>query len=430
MIFLDIYSILIPSLTVVALIYAGIEDILYREVRREIIWLLMIGIGIILDILYLVLYQGSRLKTDILAEMLLTIVIGFIFGFVLFYIGAWGGADSKALWSLAILTPLHPFPETRGTLLNIQFDYIWVLDSSIISILLNSGLLAIFYPLILIIVNSITATKGSLFDEVRGSTTEKIRCFVFGFKKKVSKINPDKLHFDFLEELPTKVFNGHFEGDFIGELDGKFTGLFQGKLTGEFTGILFGKLLMNLEQPFENQDLNSVIKEAEKTADEINVLKEYDEDDEIDLILLKYREKFSSNKSRTDTTKSQMINFNGKFSETIKGLFIGTIEGIFDGTFEGKLMGKLDGDYKGKSPKGKLLGSTSIKENSWQLKMRMGLDEDVAMEKRQLRTLWQLNNTNKKTVWVTPGLPFVFLMLLGYILYILFGNFILYLFRL
>ena len=110
MIFLDIYSILIPSLTVVALIYAGIEDILYREVRREIIWLLMIGIGIILDILYLVLYQGSRLKTDILAEMLLTIVIGFIFGFVLFYIGAWGGADSKALWSLAIFNTFTSLP--------------------------------------------------------------------------------------------------------------------------------------------------------------------------------------------------------------------------------------------------------------------------------------------------------------------------------
>ncbi|NHK32869.1 MAG: hypothetical protein FK730_16095 [Asgard group archaeon] len=428
--FLDVYSILVPSLVVVALLYAGIEDILYREVRREIIWLLMIGAGIILDILYLILYEGLRDRTDILAEMLLTIVIGFIFGFVLFYIGAWGGADSKALWSLAILTPLHPFLETRGTLLNIQFDSIWVLDSSIISILLNSGILAIFYPLILIIINSITATKGSLFDEVHGSTSQKIRCFIFGFKKKVAKINPNKLHFDFLEELPDKLYNGRFDGNFIGELDGKFTGLFNGKLTGEFTGKIYGKLLQDMEKPFDNQDLDLVIKDAEKLSDEIDVLKDFDEDDEIDLQLLKYREKFSSNNLSKAHSEQQMVNFNGKFSGPLEGLFIGTIEGFFDGTFDGKLLGKLEGDFNGKSSKGKLVGSTSLKEYSWNLKMRLGLDEDVIMEKRQLRTLWQLNNSNKKTVWVTPGLPFVFLMLLGYILYILFGNFILYLFRL
>ncbi len=427
--FLEVYSYLVPILTIVALLYAGIEDILFREVRREIIWLLMIGIGVVLDILYLVLYVGSRIKTDILAEMLLTIIIGFIFGFVLFYIGAWGGADSKALWSIAILTPLHPFLETHGTLLNIQIDYIWVLDSSIISILLNSGILAIFYPIILIIINSISATKGSLFEEVRGSTTEKIRCFIFGYKKKVSNIKPNKLHFDFLEELSNKIFNGIFDGDFIGELDGKFTGLFLGKFKGQFTGTIFGKRLINLEEPFEKQDLDSIIKEAEKISKEINLLDEYDEDEEVDLVLLKYRDKLSENSDK-NLINQQIINFNGQFSETFEALFIGTIDGIFDGTFEGKILGKLDGDFKGKSPKGKLQGSTVSKDNSWKLKMRMGLDEDVIMEKRQLRTLWQLKNTNKKTVWVTPGLPFVFLMLLGYILYILFGNFILYLFRL
>ena len=126
----------------------------------------------------------------------------------------------------------------------------------------------------------------------------------------------------------------------------------------------------------------------------------------------------------------QIINFNGKYSGPFEGLFLGSFEGFFDGTFEGKILGKLEGDYNGKSPKGKLVGSTASKEQSWNLKIRMGLDEDVIMEKRQLRTLWQLKNSNKQAVWVTPGLPFVFLMLLGYILYILFGNFILYLFRL
>ncbi|NHJ47468.1 MAG: hypothetical protein FK733_06760 [Asgard group archaeon] len=431
MTFLEVYSILVPSITFVALLYAGIEDLLYREVRREIIWLLMIGIGVILDVLYLVLYTGTRAKTEVLAEMLLTIVISFIIGFVLFYIGAWGGADSKALWSLSILTPLHPFYETQiGTLLNINIDYIWVLDSSIISILLNSGLIAVFYPIVLICINAITATRGPLYDEVEGSTTQKIRSFVFGFKKKVAKINPNKLHFDFLEDLPDRTFSGSFTGNFDGELDGKFIGLFEGKFSGEFTGDIFGKFLLDSEFPFNEEEIDSIVKEAEKLSKELNLLSEFDKDEEIDLQLLKYREKFSTDEPTSKQDDDKALNLIGKYTGPFEGRFIGSIEGIFHGTFEGKVLGKLEGDFKGKSPKGKLSGTSTKQEHVWQLKIRAGLDEDTVMEKRQLRTLWKLQNSEKKTVWVTPGIPFVFLMLLGYILYIFIGNFALYLFRL
>jgi preflagellin peptidase FlaK len=429
--FLEVYSILVPILTAAALLYAGIEDLLYREVRREIVWVLMIGIGVILDVLYLALYNGARTRTDVLAEMLLTIVVAFIFGFVLFYIGAWGGADAKALWSIAILTPLHPFLEFNGTLIDIGFvfadDYIWVLDSSIISILLNSGLIAIFYPLALICVNAISATRTSLFEEVRGTTSQKIRCFVFGFKKKVEKINPKKLHFDFLETLPEKNFRGKFEGSFTGELDGKFIGLLKGKITGQFTGKIYGQLLS--ESP-DNQDVDVIIKEAEKLSTKINVLGKYDEDEEIDLQLLKYQEMFSLQKEESSRIDDlACINFDGQLTEPFEGHFLGSIDGLLHGSFEGEIMGKLKGDLYGESPKGKLTGSTS-KQEEWQLTIRSGLDEDTIMEKRQLRTLWQLQNTKKKSVWVTPGIPFVFLMLLGYILYILVGNLALYLFRL
>ena len=97
MTFLDVYEIIVPILTIAALLYAGIEDLLFREVRREIVWILMIGIGVILDILYIVFFVGDYSFYEPLAEVLLTIVIGFIFGFVLFYFGVWGGADTKAL---------------------------------------------------------------------------------------------------------------------------------------------------------------------------------------------------------------------------------------------------------------------------------------------------------------------------------------------
>ena len=61
-------------------------------------------------------------------------------------------------------------------------------------------------------------------------------------------------------------------------------------------------------------------------------------------------------------------------------------------------------------------------KREWQVKFRVSMDEEEAMEKRQLRTLWQLQKEEKEIVWVTPGLPFVTLMFFGYIMYLLFGN--------
>ena len=58
MTFLDVYEIIVPILTIAALLYAGIEDLLFREVRREIVWILMIGVGVVLDILYIVFFVG------------------------------------------------------------------------------------------------------------------------------------------------------------------------------------------------------------------------------------------------------------------------------------------------------------------------------------------------------------------------------------
>ncbi len=430
--FLIVYSIIVPIVAILSLLYAGIEDILHREVQREFIWLIMIGVGIILDILYLIFYNGARAKTDILAEMLLSIVIGFILGFLLFYIGAWGGADSKALWSIVILSPLHPFLETRGTLVNPIFPTIepniWVLDSSVISILLNSGLLAILYPLVLIIFNSIRATRGSLFDEVKGSTAGKVRSFIFGYRKKVTKINPKKLHYDFLEILPDKKFQGLFEGDFKGHLDGKFIGLYQGSFKGEFNGSIVGKLLKTPEVGINEMKLEDIVSQAEKISNEIKIEKKT-EDGELDFILNKYQEMFLKEKLDSSIKETnQFINFNGRITNQITGIFIGTMEGLFEGNLTGKLLGNLEGHFFGNSGKGKLSGTT-MEENSWQLKMRIGLDEEQAMERRQLRTLWLLQNTKKETVWVTPGLPFVTLMLFGYILYILFGNLFLFLIR-
>jgi len=429
MTFLDVYSILIPILTLLALLYAAVQDMLFREVRHEFVWLSMVGAGFVLDILYLIFYDGARAFSDVLAEMLLNIVLGFLLGFLLFYIGAWGGADSKALWSLAVLVPLHPFLE-RIPFLFLPDSPLLIIDSSVVSILLNSALFALFYPLILLLYNSIHALRSPPFLGVQGSFFDKARCFLFGYQKAVHKITPKKLHFDFLEALPDRSFTGRFSGDFSGRLDGSFLGFFEGSLKGDFAGRIVGKVLSGTTpHTFADEDVNAIIAEAQSIFQHLKLEKKDNEED-LDYALRKYQtDLFGRDRSVDIVEGEKLIISEGQSFGAFSGLFIGFLEGVFDGSFEGRLLGKLTGDFHGSSSKGKLTG-TQTGEPTWKLKMRFGLEDESLMEKRQLRTLWQLQTRNKKTVWVTPGIPFVFLMLLGFLLYLFFGNFLLFLFRL
>ena len=131
-----IYSIIVPTVTLVALLYAGIEDILHREVRREIVWVLMVIIGLVMDTLYVI---NAEDQNNALLLILITIVLGFLIGFILFYLGVWGGADTKALWALSILTPVNPL---TNNLLNVELPdllLVNIIDSMVFSLLLNAG---------------------------------------------------------------------------------------------------------------------------------------------------------------------------------------------------------------------------------------------------------------------------------------------------
>ena len=253
---------------------------------------------------------------------------------------------------------------------------------------------------------------------------------MFGYKKNVSKINYDRMHFDFLEELPKKQFQGKFRGNFEGKADGKFAGIFQGKINGEFTGTIIGKLFKSFDKTLDELNIEDVIKDAKKIT-EAHTIESDDEDEKPNLVLLKYRELFAKEKKDLQSTDNETIIFSeGIFHGPIEGIFIGTIDGFFTGKFNGDLLGMLEGDFDGSSTKGKLSGEKSAPENGWQLKLRFGLDEEDVMERRQLRTLWQLQSHKKETVWVTPGLPFVSFMLIGYILYLIFDNLAIFLFSL
>ena len=413
------YSIIIPTVTLAALLYAGIEDILYREVRREIVWIIMILVGLVMDTLYVI---NAEDQNNALLLILISIVLGFLIGFILFYTGVWGGADTKALWALSILTPVQPLSNNLLVIELPDLLVVNIIDSMVFSVLLNAGVIAIFYPLILMVINAISASKESLFNDVRGTSSQKIRCFLFGYKKKVSKIDPNKLHYDFLEEMVDKEFTGKFEGNVEGRLDGKFTGIFEGELLGEFTGKAQGIVLTNATLDFEKIVLDEAVSKAEKIASALNLKEENDEDEEISALLLKYRNTFTETESLTLNPEEYIVNIIGNLSNPMKGYFIGTLEGIFEGKLSGKLVGNLTGDYEGNSSRGKMDGNLIQNPEKWNLKIRMSLDEDEIMEQRQLRTLWQLRKEGKKSVWVTPGIPFVSLMFLGYIQYLLYGN--------
>ncbi len=423
-----IYSIIVPTVTLAALLYAGIEDILHREVRREIVWVLMVIVGLVMDTLYVI---NAEDQNNALLLILITVVLGFLVGFILFYMGVWGGADTKALWALSILTPINPL---TNNLVNVDLPDLLVvniIDSMVFSLLLNAGLIAIFYPLILMVVNAISSTKESLFNEVRGTTSQKFRCFFFGYKKKVSKINEKKLHFDFLEEFSDKEFSGNFEGNFEGRLDGKFLGIFDGELLGEFTGKAIGVVQLPNTEDFEQLSLENAVAKAEQLTKTLALVKDDDDDNEaVTALLTNYRRTFVESDAVTLDSNEYIINIDGRLTTPLKGCFIGTLEGIFEGNLSGKMIGKLSGDFEGKSPKGKMDGNITKNSQDWKLKIRMGLDDDDVMELRQLRTLWQLRKQNKKSVWVTPGIPFVALMFFGYIQYLLYGNIALLLFNL
>ncbi|MHA1441796.1 MAG: A24 family peptidase C-terminal domain-containing protein [Candidatus Heimdallarchaeota archaeon] len=414
-----IYSIIVPILTLLALLFAGIEDVLYREVRHELVWILMIAFGLILDILYVLM--GPMEVNDALLQILLSIVVGFVIGFALFYLGIWGGADTKALWALSILTPIYPFGDN---ILGLQLPEIMVIDGMIFSILINSGLIAILYPIILLIVNAVKSSKTPLFRTVKVDTTEKIRCFFFGYTKKVSTINHKKLHYDFLEELPDLKFKGKFEGDFKGRLDGKFTGLFIGEIKGDFSGDITGLFKPSVTELVDEENIAGIIAQAKKLGSP-KKKKSDDEDEVFDAILENYRQLYTNESKEENSDKQDdgfYLDHHGTVSGPIKGCFLGTMEGVLEGELNGKMIGDLSGDYSGKSTQGKITGTQEPKERDWKVKFRVSLDDEELMEKRQLRTLWQLEKEEKETVWVTPGLPFVTLMFFGYIMYLLFGN--------
>jgi ABC-type cobalt transport system substrate-binding protein len=421
------YSIIIPVVTLACLLYAGIQDFLYREVRHEFIWIIMALVGLIMDVCYVIFSDDFQ---QALLDILITVVIGFLLGFFLFTIGMWGGADSKALWALAVLSPVFPLSEP---IFPVTFIDLPIVSSSIFSVLVNAGLISLLYPLFFVGYNTIMAVKKPLFEEVSECTFwDKLRCFLFGYTKEVDSIKASKLHFDFLESFPNQEFKGSFNGTFTGRLDGVFVGLFKGELDGHFSGSVVGSYSKTPSSTIMDQSVEEILTECEPFHDRYLKLKEKSAplEDYPSPTLQNYRVLLALEELPLASKQDfqSFIDFSGHHNGNLKGFYKGCLAGVFEGSFKGELIGRLIGDFDGSSSEGSLDGHIKQSNRSWQFVFRVGLDEELTMEQRQLRTLWQLKKTKKNKVWVTPGLPFVLLMFIGYVLYLLLGNVFLFLF--
>lgn len=90
------------ALTLAILVYASWSDYKSREVSNR-VWAVYAPIALALSLVALVLYEPSQLP---LYGLSVGITVGL--AFLLFYVGSFGGADSKALMCIAVALPFAP----------------------------------------------------------------------------------------------------------------------------------------------------------------------------------------------------------------------------------------------------------------------------------------------------------------------------------
>lgn len=176
--------------TVLTLLYASYLDVRYREVDDK-VWLIYGSIGGSLS-----LFEYTIFPPQHLILLLLSIIIGLILGFIIFYGLRFGGADSKALWAITITHPIWPndikMPLIDGMLIS---------PIPVLSIFTNAVLLSISSILYNFVFNVTRIIKGNkLFEGYEGGILRKILLLIVARKVKREEILKDPYYFS-LEEL-------------------------------------------------------------------------------------------------------------------------------------------------------------------------------------------------------------------------------------
>ncbi len=126
------------------LLYACYSDIKKRSVANN-VWLVMLAGSI-----FFISYEFSLYKELTLQPLLISAGFIFILTYILFQIGAFGGADAKALIVLSLTIPTYPDLHALGYALSLNKP---LYDIFALSVLGNAALLTIVVPIGLVAYN-------------------------------------------------------------------------------------------------------------------------------------------------------------------------------------------------------------------------------------------------------------------------------------
>ena len=174
------------------LLYSCYSDIKTRRVSNK-LWLIMLALGSIF-----VIYDIWNYGFPYLFWTLISTGLTFLFVYILFQFGVFGGADAKSLIVLSIIFPIYPFFNIFNFGFPIHVPLPLFRDLFAFGIFENAVLLTIVVPLGLAFYN---------FSKM-GSHIDKPLFALIGYKTKISELS-EKRHIKLIEGF--KIINDEFK---------------------------------------------------------------------------------------------------------------------------------------------------------------------------------------------------------------------------
>jgi preflagellin peptidase FlaK len=188
------------TLSLAFLLYASWSDYKTREVSNR-VWVFFAPIALILTLAELLLYEPSKLPL-----LGLSFGVTTIFAIILFYLGGFGGADSKALMCIALALPFAP----QTLFASVLAAGVSPLSQSLfpLTIFSNAVLFAAASGIYMLLRNIIWHKKtgkktfdGTLATESIG---KKIIALITGYKVSVAKLK-EKWHVYPMEDVEEEI---------------------------------------------------------------------------------------------------------------------------------------------------------------------------------------------------------------------------------